>query len=588
MSKITLTNLANLQNENTAVNAFNTNNAVIIAAMDNTLSRDGTQPNTMLSDLDMNSHQIFNLPAPSTINSPARLIDVVSNPNIVIPGTGTSGHLVPYLDGNNTWSGTNNFTQPVSIPYVPTGAGATNRTIDAKLKDSYLSVKDFGATGNGSTDDTNAIRAADAVALSQNKGVWFPTGNYKVSSTLVPSSGAHWIGENYQNTVLMTNQATGDVVAISNGFVTIENMTWNSSVPRTAGHYVTISSVVARLRDFRMDNSFEGIYLSSSAVADVLIENGTIISVNNSSIGMRLSGGLAVEIQNIVLSYDGVHHPFAQIYIDNGGDYNITNVQCLAGQTGMQIAPASGQSVAYVRCTHCYFDTSVNNGLIITQSGTGTVVGCDFVQCWASSSTAGNGVLIQSNGSGTIANVNFSEGYFLANFNSGFFISGSTVTGVGIVNSVFTNNVVAIAMGGSCANVRVIGNQINNCTNGITFDGSTLTGILVLGNSFYANGAAIPSTLISTTSRIESNLGYNPVGISNLTPGVSPWTYTAGSIPETILFAASTSVASATISGISAIPAGTGANINSTVPLGPNQSIIITYAGTLTARSLKQ
>src|SRR5882762_155085 len=109
MSKITLTPLVNLQNETTAVSAINANSVVIQTAFDNTLSRDGTNPNTMNASLDMNSNQILNLPAPSTVNSPVRLIDVTSNPTITIPGTGTSGHVVPFLDGNNTFSGTNTF-----------------------------------------------------------------------------------------------------------------------------------------------------------------------------------------------------------------------------------------------------------------------------------------------------------------------------------------------------------------------------------------------------------------------------------------------------------------------------------------------
>lgn len=78
MSKISLTDLVNLQNETTAVNAINANSAAITTAFDNTLSRDGTQPNTMGSNLDMNNFQILNLPAPSTQNSPVRLVDVMN------------------------------------------------------------------------------------------------------------------------------------------------------------------------------------------------------------------------------------------------------------------------------------------------------------------------------------------------------------------------------------------------------------------------------------------------------------------------------------------------------------------------------
>lgn len=74
--KITLTNLVNLTNQTTAVNAINANNAEIETAFDNTLSRDGTQPNTMGFDLDMNNNQIVNLPAPASNLSPLRLADV--------------------------------------------------------------------------------------------------------------------------------------------------------------------------------------------------------------------------------------------------------------------------------------------------------------------------------------------------------------------------------------------------------------------------------------------------------------------------------------------------------------------------------
>lgn len=72
---LTLIDLANLQNETTAVAAINNNNTAIEAALQNVLSLDGTTPNSMNAALDMNSKAIINLPAPVSGESPLRLTD---------------------------------------------------------------------------------------------------------------------------------------------------------------------------------------------------------------------------------------------------------------------------------------------------------------------------------------------------------------------------------------------------------------------------------------------------------------------------------------------------------------------------------
>jgi hypothetical protein len=64
-----------------------------------------------------------------------------------------------------------------------TPAGAVNRTIFEKLSD-IISVKDFGAIGDGATDDTVAIQAA---IDSGNSAIFFPSGTYLVSDTLTIS-----------------------------------------------------------------------------------------------------------------------------------------------------------------------------------------------------------------------------------------------------------------------------------------------------------------------------------------------------------------------------------------------------------------
>lgn len=64
MAKLVLDDLANLRNETTAVARVNANNQKIEDALENTLSRDGTSPNTMQADLDINGYFIRNHPDP--------------------------------------------------------------------------------------------------------------------------------------------------------------------------------------------------------------------------------------------------------------------------------------------------------------------------------------------------------------------------------------------------------------------------------------------------------------------------------------------------------------------------------------------
>lgn len=72
MSKVTLTALANLTNESTTVATINANMVAIADAINTLLSRDGTSPNSMTANLDMNSQRIQNLPAAASSTEPVR------------------------------------------------------------------------------------------------------------------------------------------------------------------------------------------------------------------------------------------------------------------------------------------------------------------------------------------------------------------------------------------------------------------------------------------------------------------------------------------------------------------------------------
>lgn len=78
MAKLILSDVGSLASQVTAQNTINANNALIEAAMENTLSRDGTTPNTMDADIDINGNNLLNLPYPASDTEPIRLGDLTT------------------------------------------------------------------------------------------------------------------------------------------------------------------------------------------------------------------------------------------------------------------------------------------------------------------------------------------------------------------------------------------------------------------------------------------------------------------------------------------------------------------------------
>ncbi|MDB5956736.1 glycosyl hydrolase family 28-related protein [Ramlibacter sp.] len=78
------------------------------------------------------------------------------------------------------------------VGFLQAGTGAVSRLAQDKMRD-VVSVKDFGAVGDGSTNDTAAIQAAlNSVPLgsTNSKTIYFPTGLYLITSGLTAAGRA--------------------------------------------------------------------------------------------------------------------------------------------------------------------------------------------------------------------------------------------------------------------------------------------------------------------------------------------------------------------------------------------------------------
>jgi hypothetical protein len=115
------------------------------------------------------------------------------------------------------------------ISYTPPFTASVPTNVGDKLSE-LISITDFGATGDGVTDDTAAFTAAIA-ALTRGQTLYIPKGTYVVTSTLTINKSINIVGE-----------SKFDSIIYASGFATDE----------TILDFTGTTS--ARIQDLRMEN----------------------------------------------------------------------------------------------------------------------------------------------------------------------------------------------------------------------------------------------------------------------------------------------------------------------------------------------
>lgn len=94
-----------------------------------------------------------------------------------------------------------------NVTYDPPFTGAVPESVAAKLAQT-VSVKDFGAVGNGIADDTAAIQAA----IDTGRTVWIPEGTYSITSLDLKGKYPTIVGDGVYQTILKARSSVAKLI----------------------------------------------------------------------------------------------------------------------------------------------------------------------------------------------------------------------------------------------------------------------------------------------------------------------------------------------------------------------------------------
>ena len=262
----------------------------------------------------------------------------------------------------------------------------TVRTI-GEIFDDRLSIKDYGAKGDGITDDTDAIQRAinDRWNTMNFSSIFFPAGTYNISNTIYIRPNVSLIGDGQNTTKIVMVPSGNNVLSV---FTTADNIGQiqyniglsNAKLPDN----ITIKGLTLDLT--QIQTTLTGIKLQRSSsvdISDLTIIGSWVTNAYTTQGGYDLNiTGISIETlgtlnlaDNIRISNFTANGLISAIYCNDVARYITVDGfyinNCFTGITFEQNTVTGNNGPSYARIMNGTFETLDSYGLSVMSSNPG-------------------------------------------------------------------------------------------------------------------------------------------------------------------------------------------------------------------------
>lgn len=433
-----------------------------------------------------------------------------------------------------------------------------------------INVKDYGAVGDGSHDDTVAVQEAVDAVPATGGTVYFPNGVYKISSAISSSKPYLRLVGDGDGSIIELVTSGVDAFTLSGTNCTVDHLhiRYAGSTASTSGAMLHLASGAnwAHVSSIRMDNSdnslpfYNGLQQDKDAAylmgadLNILFCANACISLNENEVRLER-----------VLAQQGTTTSGSALSITGTSSYQLSSMS-FSDMNLLQALNVLYTSYANdLFFSNCFFDSGAECTL---RNGSNL----QFVNCWWGEHTDDSCSLVaitQSRFSNCV-NIGAGQAGFAldANCNNDFF-SNCDVNAAGGSGYTFASG--AIQCG-------IIGGRVSACSQyGVVLNSNDM--MTVQGVMFEINTSG-PISGVGPSQLLMGNPGYNPVGLMSETLPASGTAYTNASGVRQRIFLTGGTMSALSINGTDTGITATPANFE----LDPDETFTATYSS---APSLK-